>query len=49
MEFKDKLLRTVQRRRLVDIGTEWNLKFVDGKESEVAAYVDIGTEWNLKP
>ena len=32
----------------VDIGTEWNLKYVVDVNVELSQKVDIGTEWNLK-
>ena len=32
----------------VDIGTEWNLKYIYMNVSRARERVDIGTEWNLK-
>ncbi len=35
-------------RRVVDIATEWNLKYLDAGITLVENQVDIATEWNLK-
>ena len=35
-------------RKRVDIGTEWNLKFITLHRTRRTRSVDIGTEWNLK-
>ena len=34
--------------RMVDIGTEWNLKTDNMQVKTQVLQVDIGTEWNLK-
>ncbi len=48
MEFKGKSCVRMRKCRLVDIGTEWNLKFTSLSTLERDYGVDIGTEWNLK-
>ena len=49
MEFKVTLTAPQSYNRIdVDIGTEWNLKQVQGVPWKWYFYVDIGTEWNLK-
>ncbi len=48
MEFKDISKLLMPSLIIVDIGTEWNLKFDLFVERVVLDTVDIGTEWNLK-
>ena len=48
VEFKEKLRKSTVASKLVDIGTEWNLKRISNISPTSASNVDIGTEWNLK-
>ena len=48
MEFKGLKLTGIRAHVLVDIGTEWNLKYHYIFYAAVRKGVDIGTEWNLK-
>ena len=48
MEFKGIFTAILFPAILVDIGTEWNLKFNVQAVSGCLYLVDIGTEWNLK-
>ena len=48
MEFKGRVWCSTIWLSLVDIGTEWNLKFSVKQREYFDNAVDIGTEWNLK-
>ena len=48
MEFKGGRYLKNGRMVVVDIGTEWNLKYSFGTSGRKSLRVDIGTEWNLK-
>ena len=48
MEFKAFILKSFDRCSIVDIETEWNLKYNSLRVATQNGMVDIETEWNLK-
>lgn len=48
MEFKVTSQSEKNRRLIVDIATEWNLKKAEEQVLQTKNKVDIETEWNLK-
>ena len=48
MEFKVTSQSEKNRRLIVDIATEWNLKKAEEQVLQTKNKVDIATEWNLK-